>query len=104
MMRSPVKFLIAAIGALTLSVALGGCMMTKPHLSQEFGASEREGLVAQIADPEPHYAGTPDPGADGARVALAQDRYVTGKVIPPVNGTVSTLGAKSFNNAGSNPN
>lgn len=71
---------------------LSGCMVSRQHLSKDFGASLNENLVAQVADPDARYKGDPDPGSNGGRVALAQDRYRTGKVIAPVS-SASEIGA-----------
>ena len=72
----------AAVLALA-GASLSGCAYSYPHLSSDFGALVRQDEVAQIADPEAHYKGDPAPGSNGARVGLAQERYRTGKVIPP---------------------
>jgi len=74
-------FKIAAAGAV-LGLLLGGCVSENAQMSNSFGASLKEGLVAQI-DPPAAKRDTP-PGSDGARAALAQTRYQTGKTIEPV--------------------
>jgi type IV pilus biogenesis protein CpaD/CtpE len=83
---------------LTLAAALiglSGCAYSQLGLSDDFGQSTRQSLASQIADPDARYAGTPAAGSDGARVALAQDRYRTGRVIqpqPPVTSTIRQVG------------
>jgi len=72
-----------AVSSLLL-VSLSGCLATQEHLSQDFGSATRQDMAAQIADPDAKYVGDPAPGSNGGRVAQAQDRYQTGKVIEPV--------------------
>jgi hypothetical protein len=78
-----------------LGLALGGCMVSQPHLSSDFGSAVRQDVMAQIADPDARYKGDPAPGSDGARVGAAQERYRTGKVIPPAASGASTIGASA---------
>ena len=73
---------------------LCGCAdNNRETISPYFGQALRQDLAAQIADPDAHYRGDPAPGSDGARVALAQERYRTGKVIAPIATTASAVGA-----------
>jgi hypothetical protein len=58
-------------------------------LSPDFGNATREDQAAQIANPNAHYAGYPQPGYDGQRAALGEKRYVTGKVIKPTVSSTS---------------
>lgn len=69
------------LGLLAAALALAGC--AQPKLSQDFGYALKQNVAAQVADPDARYSGTPAPGTDSARVALAQERYQTGKVIRP---------------------
>jgi len=85
--------------ALALSAGLSGCMASRTHLSKDFGAALREDLVAQIADPDARYTGDPDPGSNGGRVAQAQERYRTGKVIAPA-AAASDIGSSASGGAG----
>jgi len=75
-----------------LAAALGGCVQSQAHLSPDFGYAVNAAMVAQIADPNARYQGVPDPGSDGARVGLAQERYRTGKTIEP-QAEASDIGA-----------
>ena len=77
---------------LFVAAGLAGCVQTQPHLSNDFGYAVHQAVVAQIANPDAVYVGDPDPGSNGARVAAAQQRYRTGKVIEPVatSSTIST--------------
>jgi hypothetical protein len=84
------KLLVLAVAVLGLS----GCVRSELRISPDFGSAVTQDKAAQIADPDAHYTGLPAPGTDGARVALAQHRYETGKVIPP-----STIGASSAGSA-----
>jgi len=78
---------------LLLTAALGGlagCVQSQRYLAADFGVAVRQDVAAQIADPDARYpADTP---SDGARAALAQERYRTGKSIPPTNGAMSVGG------------
>lgn len=69
---------------------LGGCVQAS-SLDRDFGRSLRENTAAQIADPDARYKGDPDPGSNGSRVALAQQRYITGKVIKPITASASAI-------------
>ena len=77
----------AVIGA---TVGLSGCTVSEVKMSPDFGQAVRQDLVAQIADPDAHYLGTPAPGSNGARVGLAQKRYEKGQVIQPSSTTASS--------------
>jgi len=66
-------------------LTLAGCVQTRLHMSDDFGQSLARNMEAQTTTPDPKYAGTPAPASNGQRTALAQDRYVTGKVTPPVS-------------------
>jgi len=96
-----------AILAIAAMLGLGACaqnpLQSEMRMSPDFGEAVRENLAAQIADPDPHYAGTLAPGAsDGARIDLAQTRYQKNQVIRPASATASsrTLGG-SDNGGGS---
>jgi hypothetical protein len=71
-------------------VLSGGCTQSQLHLSDDYGRAFQENMLAQIADPDAHYLGTPAPGADGARVGLAQQRYQKNMVIQPTSITASS--------------
>lgn len=80
-MRNEIK--IAALALVAAGLSLTGC--APKHLSPDFGYAVNQNLAAQVADPDARYRGDPAPGTDSARVALAQERYQTGKVIKPDN-------------------
>ena len=84
------KLLVVAVAVLGLS----GCVRSELRISPDFGSAVTQDTAAQIADPDAHYTGDPSPGTNGARVAAAQHRYETGKVIQP-----STIGASSSSSA-----
>lgn len=93
--------------AIAAMLGLGACaqnpMESEMRMSPDFGDAVRENLAAQIADPDPHYAGTLAPGAsDGARIDLAQTRYQKNEVIRPSSTTASsrTVGASDNGGAG----
>lgn len=79
---------------LLLTAALGGlasCAESQKTLASDFGVAMRQDLAAQIADPEARYPANTT--ADGARAALAQERYRTGKSIPTSTGAMSVGGS-----------
>ncbi len=84
-MRARQTFVLVVAAA-----GLAGCVQTQPHLSGDFGYAIRAAAVGQIANPNAVYTGDPAPGSNGSRVASAQERYRTGKVIEPV-ATASSL-------------
>lgn len=84
-------------------IGLSGCAYSQLDLSDDFGRSARQSVVSQIADPDARYSGTPAAGSDGARVALAQDRYRTGRVIQPQPPSTSTIRQLGGNQAGPQP-
>jgi hypothetical protein len=81
--------------AVGLAMGLTGCVERQATLSPDFGRAVHEDLTAQIADPDAHYVGKPAPGSEGHRVGLAQQRYVTGKVIKPATTGASTISSAS---------
>jgi hypothetical protein len=97
---SKIAALAALWTALGLAAGLAGCAVPQEHLSSDFGQAVRQDVVGQIADPDARYKGDPAPGANGAKVAGAQDRYRTGKVIAPSSAGASTIGATSAPTAG----
>lgn len=82
--------------------ALAGCTQSTLRFSPDFGAAVRQDEAAQIADPDARYLGTPAPGSGGQRVGLAQKRYDTNQVIPPLDIGASNTAAVNTNTNGSN--
>jgi hypothetical protein len=80
-----------------LGLGLTACAQSQMRLSPDFGDAVNSDTVAQIADPDAHYAGIPAPGASGDRVDLAQTRYGKDQVIQPTSITASS--AASIGNA-----
>ncbi len=80
-----------------LGLGLSACAQSQLRLSPDFGDAVNADTVAQIANPDAHYAGTPAPGSNGDRVDLAQTRYSKDQVIQPANITASS--AASIGNA-----
>ena len=75
-----------------MAASLAGCVDSHPTLSPDFGVAMRQDMAAQIADPDAHYGKT---DSDGARAALAQERYRADKVIPPSSIGTSKAGSGS---------
>jgi type IV pilus biogenesis protein CpaD/CtpE len=74
------RYALLTIGLSALGLA--GCVQaTTPDPG--FGVALRQNIAAQIADPAPRYDRTNPPASDGARTALAQERYEKGQVIQP---------------------
>jgi hypothetical protein len=80
------------VAVLAAAGALGGCQGDQLRLSPDYGVAVRQDVAAQIADPDPHYAGDPQPASNGQRTDGAQQRYVTGKVITPAVGGITAAG------------
>lgn len=72
------------------AAALGGCA-SQLRLSPDYGVAVRQDVSAQIADPDARYVGAPLPGTASERVALAQQRFATGKVIQPASTSTSSV-------------
>ena len=88
---------------MALAVAAAGlsaCTQSSIRIQPDFGSAVTQDKAAQVADPEPHYAGVPAPGSDGARVAAAVRRYETGRVIQPAAVAASGNVAGYNNSAG----
>lgn len=90
------RLVILAIAA----AGLCGCTESELRIAPNFGSAVTQDEAAQVADPEPHYVGIPAPGSNGARVALAQHRYETGKVIEPTSVAASPIYGGSGNGQG----
>ena len=80
-----------------LGLVLSACAQIQLRLSPDFCDAVNADTVAQIADPDAHYAGTPAPGSNGDRVDLAQTRYSKDQVVQPSAITASS--AASIGNA-----
>ena len=96
MLRATSQRCILLGGAVGVLSVMTGC--ASEPLSPSFGVALKQDLVAQIADPDVRYGAAPD--ADGARTALAQDRYRTGKVIEPSGSGASKVGADAEDTGG----
>lgn len=70
---------------------LTGCIQSRLHIGDEFGAAVRQNTVAQVADPDARYRGTPPAGSNGMRTGIAQARYEHNHVIPPASMTTSNV-------------
>jgi hypothetical protein len=92
-MRSMIKTGLAAAAIVALAAGLGGCITAPLHVGDDFGHAVRQDVLAQVADPDAKYVGIPEGGAHGARVGLAQDRYVKGEVTPPASSSTSSVSA-----------
>ena len=78
--------------AMFLPLMLAACT-GQDHLGPNFGDAVIHNRVAHIIDPNPVYPGPVL--LDGARGALALERYQTGKVIEPLDLRTSTFGQQS---------
>lgn len=87
---------ISVVVVALAAAGLAGCVQTQPHLSGDFGYAVRQAAVGQIANPDAVYTGNPAPGSNGPRVAAAQERYRTGKVIEPVAAASTVSSASSI--------
>jgi hypothetical protein len=69
---------------------LSACAPGRVYMGADTGRAVALDERAQITDPDARY---PAAVTDGARAALAYDRYRTGKVIEPPAATASRVGA-----------
>jgi hypothetical protein len=67
-----------------------------PHI----GDAVKRNILAQTVNPNAGEEAEGPQTADGRRAALAQERYATGKVIPPVDITSQQQGNGSNNSSG----
>jgi hypothetical protein len=73
---------LAGVGLLAAGCA-DNRQLSDDMRASDFGHAVKEDMAAQIADPDAVYRGAPPPSS-GDRAALAQTRYKTDKVTPPV--------------------
>lgn len=92
----------ALVMTLLVTPALSACTQSSLRISPDFGSAVRQDVAAQIADPDAHYEGVPQPGSASARVDLAQRRYNANQVVQPASTTASskTLGGAVDNGGG----
>lgn len=90
----------AFTGLTTLALGLAGCVQAPGNMQPDFGASMRQDIAAQVADPGARYKRTDPPASSGERTALAQDRYNKGKVITPSTPTTSNAAQGSGGSGG----
>ena len=69
--------------------ALSACVEGRTSMGADFGKAVALDSRAQITNPDARY---PAAVTDGARAALANDRYRTGKVITPPSASASKVG------------
>ena len=79
----------ALLAMAIMTPALSACQSSM-RLSPDFGSAVRQDVAGQIADPDAHYEGVPQPGSASARVGLAQKRYNANQVIQPATTTASS--------------
>jgi hypothetical protein len=90
-MRAMIKTGLVATALAALAITLTGCVTSRLHLADDYGTAYRQNVIAQTDDPDAKYVGLPQEGAHGARVGLAQDRYVKGDVTQPASTSTSTV-------------
>lgn len=84
---------VAAITILVGSaLGLSGCVQAPGNMQADFGASMRQNVAAQVADPGARYKRADPPASSGPRTSIAQERYNKGKVLQPSTPTTSALG------------
>lgn len=62
---------------------LGAGTAVSAGADPDFGASVRQNILVQTADPDPRYRGVPIEGGIGAPNVSAVRRYMTGTIRPP---------------------
>ena len=95
--RSATKVLVA--GAL-LGASLGGCsdiyFDRRDTISLVSGEAMAANTVTHMVDPWSAASGNRNIAYNGEKAATASERYRTGRIIPPVNATTSSLGPAGF--------
>jgi hypothetical protein len=82
------------MAALLAAGALAGCE-SQFRISPDYGVALRQDVAAQTADPDAKYTGDPQPGANAERAQLAQQHYVTDKVVQPTSMGTGSVGGGS---------
>lgn len=95
-MQLKFSIIIATVGG----ISLGGCMETNSG-NANLGAAVRHNMALQIIDPNPTYKGDAVPGGNGARTAVAQERYQTDKVEKPERLRTSDVSGDDGDSGGS---
>ena len=85
--------ILKTVGAAGALLVLGGCTTSNLRLSPDYSEAVRQDTMAQIAEPDPHYAATPAPGSNGVRTDLSQTRYLKDRVIEPASTSTSSATA-----------
>ena len=85
--------ILKMLGCAAALMVLGGCTTSSLRMSPDYSEAVRQDVMAQVADPDAHYAGTPTPGSNGNRAALTQERYLRDRVIEPASTSTSTATA-----------
>jgi hypothetical protein len=80
-----------------VACSLTACATSRVYMGADTGRAVSLDQRAQIADPDARY---PAAVTDGARAALAYDRYRTGKVIEPPTSTSYRTGPGAGASAG----
>ena len=92
MMTSPLRRILLLSALASTGALLSACAETRLRDAPDFGEAVRQDVAAQIADPDAHYAGTPDPASNGNRVEWAQQHYNQHHVTEPANTGVGAGG------------
>ncbi len=79
-----------------IAPAMGGCEDQQqrervPAFGPAFGNAVQNNMAVQIINPVPP-AETAAPAYDGRRAVSAEERYRSGRVIPPASTTISVIG------------
>jgi hypothetical protein len=96
--QSRIKVTVLALfGVAVLGLALGACSSPDLYLDRretialQAGDAVAANKVTQMIDPWPAYSGNRNIAFNGEKMQTAQERYRTGRVIPPVNATTSSV-------------
>jgi len=91
--RSKIK---AAVPAALIAAALGGCssdiyLDRRDAISLASGDAQATNRVAHMIDPWPRASANTNIAYSGEKMQTAAERYRTGRIIPPVNATTSSV-------------
>ena len=89
--------ILALFGIAVLGMALGGCSSADLYLDRRetvalhAGDAQARNAGTQMIDPWPRHSGQRNIAFNGEKMQTAQERYRTGRIIPPVNATTSSV-------------
>ena len=88
---------VTSTGVALLGLTLSACSSADLYLDRcetvalHAGDAQASNAVTQMIDPWPRHSGQRNIAFNGEKMQTAQERYRTGRIIPPVNATTSSV-------------